>query len=38
MCSNKKCRYKFKTVEVVNEGWDYHKIVMNIKDMLKDVK
>lgn len=32
-----KCTYKFKTKEIYSDGWDYRKIVQNIKKMLEDI-
>jgi len=33
-----KCNYKFKTKELATTGWDYKQIVLDIKDMLKNIK
>ncbi len=38
VCTNKKCRHRFKTVETMATGWDYQKIIYKIKDLLRDVK
>ena len=37
-CLNKKCGLRFKSIEQVSKGWDYKKIVMKIKELVKDVE
>ena len=37
-CLNKKCRYRFKTKELIDSDWDYKTIVLQIKRIVKDIK
>ena len=37
-CLNKKCKYKFKTIEQLSMGWDYKSIVKKIKAITDEIK
>lgn len=36
-CNNKKCGYKFKTMEQIAGDWHYKTIVKKIKDLVREV-
>lgn len=36
-CDNKRCNFKFKTTEMVTQGWDYRTIIKKIKEVVEDV-
>ena len=33
----RKCNWRFKTVEVVSDGWDYKGVLKRIKEMIEGV-
>lgn len=33
----KTCQYRFKTVEMISDGWDYKGVLKNIKAMIENI-